>query len=115
MLGSLGEVDGVPEMIGRAWNWFREQLQVIAPRSDFYMLPARIAQDNLFAHAMSRGLSTADTGISQIKLEDFILSVLKKIDPTMGVALLGIGMCCIGFSLLDAETPIKAVRKSRKK
>lgn len=44
-----------------------------------------------------------------------ILSVLKKIDPTMGVALLGIGMCCIGFSLLDAETPIKAVRKSRKK
>ena len=35
--------------------------------------------------------------------------------PTMGVALLGIGMCCIGFSLLDAETPIKAVRKSRKK
>jgi putative abortive phage resistance protein len=80
VLGSLGEVDGVPEMIGRAWNWFREQLQVITPRSDFYMLPARIAQDNLFAHAMSRGLSTADTGISQIKLEDFSASSVLSVD-----------------------------------
>ena len=42
-----------------------------------------------------------------------VLSVLKEIDPTTGVALLGVGMCCIGLSLLDAETPVKAMRKKR--
>lgn len=44
-----------------------------------------------------------------------VLSVLQKIDPTTGVALLGVGMCCIGLSLLDAETPLKAAKKSRKR
>ena len=44
-----------------------------------------------------------------------VLSVLQKIDPTTGVALLGVGMCCIGLSLLDAETPLKATKKSRKR
>lgn len=44
-----------------------------------------------------------------------ILAVLNKIDPLFGVMLLGVGMCCIGFSLLDAETPLKNARKKNRK
>jgi small-conductance mechanosensitive channel len=40
-----------------------------------------------------------------------VLSILKKIDPATGVVLLGIGMGCIGLSLLDTETPLRASRK----
>jgi|APMI01.1.fsa_nt_gi hypothetical protein len=43
-----------------------------------------------------------------------VLSILKALDANTGIILLGIGMSCIGMSLLDTETPVRAVRKKRK-
>lgn len=43
-----------------------------------------------------------------------VLSILKALDANTGIILLGIGMSCIGMSLLDTETPARAVRKKRK-
>ena len=80
VLGTLGEVDRAPGIIVWAWNWFREQLRIIGPRSDFYMLPARIARDAPFADAMSHGLSIADTGVSRIELEDFSAASVLSAD-----------------------------------
>ncbi len=70
VLGFLGDLGDGPKLIDQAWRWFSEQLKIIGPRSNFIMLPARIAADELFADAMNHGLSAADTGISKIDLED---------------------------------------------
>lgn len=43
-----------------------------------------------------------------------VLSILKALDTNTGIILLGIGMSCIGMSLLDTETPVRAVRKKRR-
>jgi len=44
----------------------------------------------------------------------FVLSIVKALDANTRIILLGIGMSCIGMSLLDTETPVRAVRKKRK-
>ena len=44
-----------------------------------------------------------------------ILAVINRIDPMLGVMLLGVSTCCIGLSLLDTETPIKQIRARSKK
>lgn len=72
-LGALGNADARPETVGRAYDWFANQLSIIHPGSHYVALPARIAADDLFAQAMNQGLTTADTGISEVALEDIPL------------------------------------------
>ncbi len=44
-----------------------------------------------------------------------VLTVLNRIDPRVEILLLGGAVCCIGLSLLDTESPIKALKKNRSK
>lgn len=85
VLGSLGDLDNGPELIDRSWRWFSEQLKIISPRSDYIMLPAKIAADELFADAMNHGLSAADTGISKIDLEDIPVGAVLPPDKVQEI------------------------------
>jgi putative abortive phage resistance protein len=80
VLGILGDVDAAPEVISSARAWFSDHLRIIRPHADFLMLPAWIAGDQPFADAMNHALSTSDTGISKIVLEEFTPSSALPID-----------------------------------
>lgn len=43
-----------------------------------------------------------------------VLSILNSISANTAVILLGIGMSCIGVSLIDVETPVRATRKRKR-
>ena len=70
VLGLLGSVEGGPATVVAVRSWFSDCLRVIYPGADYVFLPERLAVDEVFADAMNRGLSTADTGISRIDFED---------------------------------------------
>lgn len=70
VLGVLGAVDDPPPELAAARSWFSDQLHVIYPGFDYVFLPARLAADEVFAHAMNRGLSEADTGIARVDFEE---------------------------------------------
>ncbi|WP_165218060.1 ATP-binding protein [Schaalia sp. ZJ1691] len=77
VLGAVGsDEDGEPSFFTAAYSWFAQQLTVIFPSSEFVHLPALFDADELFAQAMNAGLSRADTGISELVLEEMKVSML---------------------------------------
>ncbi len=74
LLDALGSDVAGP--VAAARDWFEQQLTVIYPYSRYAHLPARITADALFAEAMNSGLTKADTGISQLRLEEMRISAL---------------------------------------
>lgn len=73
LLGALGPDIGGPT--AAAWQWF-ERLTVIRPSYPYLFLPDRITADAVFASAMSAGLTRADTGISELRLQEVKVSAL---------------------------------------
>ncbi|AWE42098.1 MULTISPECIES: ATP-binding protein [unclassified Actinobaculum] len=73
-LGALGAVgEGI---VAAAYSWFAQQLNIIHPGSEYVYLPARIDADEVFAQAMNKGLTRADTGISRLGFEDMKVGAL---------------------------------------
>ncbi|ALD00158.1 hypothetical protein AM609_13240 [Actinomyces sp. oral taxon 414] len=74
LLGALGaERDGT---VGVVWDWFAHRLNIIHPESMYMHLLARINADAVFSRAMSSGLTRADTGISEVRLEEMKMEAL---------------------------------------
>lgn len=64
LLGRLARA-GIPEAKA-VRDWFANQLHIIHPTSRYMPMPERVAEDEVFARAMTRGLSAADTGITRV-------------------------------------------------
>ena len=74
LLGALGaERDGT---VGVVWDWFAHRLNIIHPESMYMHLLARINADVVFSRAMSSGLTRADTGIFEVRLEEMKMEAL---------------------------------------
>ena len=74
LLGALGpEGTGA---VGAVWDRFARRLNIIHPESTYMYLPERIDADTVFAQAMSSGLTRADTGISEVRLEEMKMGAL---------------------------------------
>ena len=74
LLGALGaEGDGA---VGAVWDWFAHRLNIIHPESTYMHLPARINAGSVFSQAMNSGLTRADTGISEVRLEEMKMEAL---------------------------------------
>ena len=74
LLGALG-AEGAGA-VGAVWDWFARRLNIIHPESTYMHLPARINADAVFSRAMSSGLTRADTGISEVRLEEMKMEAL---------------------------------------
>jgi len=74
LLGALG-AEGTGA-VGAVWDWFARRLNIIHPESMYMHLLARINADAVFSRAMSSGLTRADTGISEVRLEEMKLEAL---------------------------------------
>ena len=74
LLGALG-AEGAGA-VGAVWDWFARRLNIIHPESMYMHLLARINADAVFSRAMSSGLTRADTGISEVRLEEMKMEAL---------------------------------------
>lgn len=74
LLGALG-AEGTGA-VGLVWDWFARQLNIIHPESTYMYLPERIDADAVFAQAMSSGLTRADIGISEVRLDEMKVGAL---------------------------------------
>lgn len=74
LLGALGaERDGT---VGVVWDWFARRLNIIHPESTYMHLLARINAGSVFSQAMNSGLTRADTGIFEVRLEEMKMEAL---------------------------------------
>lgn len=74
LLGALGaERDGT---VGVVWGWFARRLNIIHPESTYMHLLARINAGSVFSQAMNSGLTRADTGIFEVRLEEMKMEAL---------------------------------------
>ena len=74
LLGALG-AEGTGA-VGAVWDWFARRLNIIHPESMYMHLLARINADVVFSRAMSSGLTRADTGIFEVRLEEMKMEAL---------------------------------------
>ena len=88
LLGALGaERDGT---VGVVWDWFAHRLNIIHPESMYMHLLARINADVVFSRAMSSGLTRADTGIFEVRLEEMKMEALPVGADQLGGLLEGL-------------------------
>ncbi len=69
---AVRELKGLEELKS-VFNWFQRTLQIIVPESFAQQLPGRMWADDIYREAMSRDLTTADTGITGVVFKEIPL------------------------------------------
>lgn len=65
----VGDTAPAGAIIRSAFDWFAKQLTIVRPQSLYMPLPYRLSKDDVFRDAINEHLSTADTGISELRTE----------------------------------------------